>query len=160
MEEDSIEMGPNGSLIFCLEYLLDHIEWLDDKLVDIDDDYLIIDCPGQIELYTHLDIMVRFLRYLQARNYYVCAVYIQDAQMVNDCHKFVGGILSHSCLMYNFSCSTVQGLSCRILRFILCHTFSMGDRSGLQAGQSSGCTLLPRSHAVVTRAECGLALSC
>ena len=62
--------------------------------------------------------------------------------------------------MYSFSCSTVRGLHCRILRFIMRHTFSMGDRSGLQAGQSSTRTLLLRSHAVVKRAECGLALSC
>ena len=77
-----------------------------------------------------------------------------------NCWSFVGGILSHSCLMYSFSCSTVRGLRCRILRFIMRHTFSMGDRSGLQAGQSSTRTLLLRSHAVVKRAECGLALSC
>ena len=74
--------------------------------------------------------------------------------------SFSCGILSHSCLMNRFSCSTVRGLLCRILRFIMRHTFSMGDRSGLQAGQGRTWTLLLRSHAVVTRAECGLALSC
>ena len=43
---------------------------------------------------------------------------------------------------------------------MLRHAFSVGDRSGLQAGQSSTRTLCLRSHAVVTRAEWGLALSC
>ena len=62
--------------------------------------------------------------------------------------SFVGGILSHSCLMNNFSCSTVRGLRSRILRFIMRHTFSMGDGSGLQEGQSSTRTLLLWSHAV------------
>ena len=63
--------------------------------------------------------------------------------------------------MNNFSCSTVRSLSCHILRPIMFHTFSMGDRSGLQAGQSSSCTLLLQSHAVVTGAECVLvSLSC
>ena len=74
--------------------------------------------------------------------------------------SFVSGILCHSCLIYDFSCSTVRGLRCRILRFVMCHTFSRGDRSWLQAGQSSTCTLLLWSHAGVTCAECGLALSC
>lgn len=78
----------------------------------------------------------------------------------NNCWRFVGIILSHSGLMNSFSCSTVLGLRYRILRFIMHHTFSMGDRSGLPAGQSSTRTLLLRSHAVVTCAECGLALSC
>ncbi|XP_061768866.1 sodium/potassium-transporting ATPase subunit beta-2a isoform X2 [Nerophis ophidion] len=40
-----------------------------------------------------------------------------------------------TCGAKSFSRSTVQGLRCRILRFIMRHTFSMGDRSGLQAGQ-------------------------
>ena len=52
------------------------------------------------------------------------------------------------------------GLYYHSLLLILCHTFSMSDRSALQAGQSSTCTFLLQSHAVVTRAECGLALSC
>ena len=38
--------------------------------------------------------------------------------------------------------------------------FSGGETSGLQAGQSSTCTLLLRSHAVGTDAGCGLTLSC
>ncbi len=38
--------------------------------------------------------------------------------------------------------------------------FSIGERSGLQAGQFSTQTLLLRSHAVVIAAVCGFALSC
>ncbi len=38
--------------------------------------------------------------------------------------------------------------------------FSIGERSGLQAGQFSTRTLLLRSHAVIIAAVCGLALSC
>ncbi len=36
--------------------------------------------------------------------------------------------------------------------------FSIGERSGLQAGQFSTRTLLLRSHAVVIAAVCGFAL--
>ncbi len=38
--------------------------------------------------------------------------------------------------------------------------FSIGERSGLQAGQFSNRTLLLRSYAVVIAAVCGFALSC
>lgn len=34
----------------------------------------------------------------------------------------------------------------------------MGDRSGIQAGQSSICTILLQSYTVVKHSECGLAL--
>ena len=62
--------------------------------------------------------------------------------------------------MYNFSCSTVQGLHCRILCFVTRRIFSVGDRSGLHAGQYSTRTPLLWSHAVLTCAVCGLALFC
>ncbi len=68
-------------------------------------------------------------------------------------------MLSHSCLI-QASCSTVLGLLCHIFRFMIHQMFSMGERSGLQAGHFSTQILLLRSHDVVIDAVCGLALSC
>ncbi len=59
-----------------------------------------------------------------------------------------------------FSCSTVLGLLCRIFLFMMRQMFSMGERSGLQAGHFSTRILLLRSHDVVIDAVCGLAFSC
>ncbi len=69
-------------------------------------------------------------------------------------------ILSHSSCKQVLRWATVRGLRCRILRFKIRHTFSIGDRSGLQAGQSSTPTLFLRSQDFVMCAECGFALSC
>jgi hypothetical protein len=48
MEE--MELGPNGSLLFCVEYLMQNQEWLKEQLDGVirQDDYVIFDCPGQI----------------------------------------------------------------------------------------------------------------
>ena len=64
MEDEELHYGPNGGLIFCLEFLLENPEWLREQLCggsdnegdggDPDDD-IIFDMPGQIKLYTHLD---------------------------------------------------------------------------------------------------------
>jgi GTPase SAR1 family protein len=52
------KLGPNGGLVFSMDYLIQNIDWLEDKIGDMGiDDYVLFDCPGQIELYTHLDIM-------------------------------------------------------------------------------------------------------
>ncbi len=57
----------------------------------------------------------------------------------------VSGVsLSHSSCKQVLRWATVPGLRCRILRFKMRHTFSIGDRSGLQAGQSSTRTLFLR----------------
>ena len=59
------ELGPNGGLVFCMEYLMDNMDWLSDNLGDYSDDYILFDCPGQIELFTHVPVMPRFCQYLQ-----------------------------------------------------------------------------------------------
>ncbi len=47
------------------------------------------------------------------------------------------GIFAQSCMKQDFSCSTVLGHHCVILLFMTHHTFSIGDRSVLQADHSS-----------------------
>lgn len=42
-----LHYGPNGGLIYCLEFLLNNMDWLEEELDNFDDDYLIIDCPGK-----------------------------------------------------------------------------------------------------------------
>ncbi len=76
------------------------------------------------------------------------------------CSSLGIGMLSHSCLIQASSCSTVLGLLCRIFLFMMRQMFSMGERSGLQAGHFSTPILLLRRHDVVIDAVCGLALSC
>ncbi len=74
--------------------------------------------------------------------------------------KFRNRKVSHSCLIQASSCSTLLGLLCHIFLFMMRQMFSMGERSGLQAGHFSTRILLLRSHDVVIDAVCGLALSC
>ncbi len=61
-------------------------------------------------------------------------------------------------LQTSLKVSNSTGSSLSHLRFKMRHTFSIGDRSGLQAGQSR--TLFLRSQDFVMCAECGFALSC
>ncbi len=70
-----------------------------------------------------------------------------------------GVILSHSSCKQVLRWATVRGLRCRILRFKMRHTFSIGDRSGLQAGQSSTRTLFPPQPGLCNVCRCGFALS-
>ena len=61
MEE--CELGPNGGLLFCLEYLEENVEWLMEALEPYgEEDYLLIDCPGQIEAYSHLFVFNTVVR--------------------------------------------------------------------------------------------------
>jgi len=88
-----LKYGPNGGLIFCMEYLVENMGWLAEQVADYSDDYLIIDCPGQIELYSHLPVMKTVCKNLQQWGYNVCAVYCIDSLVVTDATRFIAGTL-------------------------------------------------------------------
>lgn len=77
MEE--LQYGPNGGLIYCMEFLMNNLDWFEDEVGAYTDDYLIIDCPGQIELYTHFDIMKRLVEALGRLNIAICGVYLLES---------------------------------------------------------------------------------
>ena len=67
-----------------MEYLVNNMDWIEEQLDDYADDYLIFDCPGQIELYTHYPVMNIFKDNLIKNGYYICGAYLIDSQFVED----------------------------------------------------------------------------
>lgn len=51
MKDD--KLGPNGGILYALEELEHNFEWLEEGLKEFNEDYILFDCPGQVELYTH-----------------------------------------------------------------------------------------------------------
>ena len=47
------ELGPNGGVLYALEELEHNKEWLEEGLKELGEDYVLFDCPGQVELFTH-----------------------------------------------------------------------------------------------------------
>jgi len=96
------ELGPNGGLIFAMEYLVssEGFEWLEEEIGQFEDCYLLIDCPGQIELYSHIPVMRQLVDRLQEWGAIVAGVYLLDAQFCQDSSKFIAGALSaQSCML-------------------------------------------------------------
>lgn len=102
MEDEDLRFGPNGGLVFCLEYLLENVDWLQEQLGEDVDDYFLFDCPGQIELYTHLDVMKKLIRVLESWEFRVCGVFLIDSQFMVETTKFFSGVLSALSAMVNF----------------------------------------------------------
>lgn len=94
MEE--LNLGPNGALVYCMEYLLNNMDWLQDELDAFgEDEYLILDCPGQLELYTHIPLMRNVIDRMRMWGYgnTMAAVFLLDATFVADTSKFLSGSL-------------------------------------------------------------------
>lgn len=55
---DEHHLGPNGGMLYCMEYLEANIDWLEGKLAELQKDvYVVFDLPGQVEVSTnHLSV--------------------------------------------------------------------------------------------------------
>lgn len=91
-------LGPNGGLLACLEYLLANMDFITDALEEeVGDDVLVvIDMPGQIELYTHVPILPALARELSggATDMRLCAAYLLEGTFIVDRAKFFAGTLA------------------------------------------------------------------
>ncbi|TFK43603.1 GPN-loop GTPase [Crucibulum laeve] len=103
--------GPNGGLVYCFEYLLENMDWLEEELGGYDDDYLIIDCPGQIELYTHHPFLPTLVQNLTRMGIRTCAVYLIESQFMEDRYKFFSGVLSAMSAMVNLEIPWINIMS-------------------------------------------------
>ncbi|KAI9208539.1 uncharacterized protein BJ171DRAFT_438055 [Polychytrium aggregatum] len=95
--DDAMEvygLGPNGAMIFCMEYLEKNIDWLVEKLQTLDGKYIIIDCPGQVEIFTNHPSMRNIIDVLSRQHdYRLCAVHLVDAHYCTDPAKYVAMLL-------------------------------------------------------------------
>ena len=73
---------------------MSNLDWLRDQLDCYgDDDYFIFDCPGQIELFSHLPIMKNLCASLSHWGFTICGVYLIDSLFIADPSKYVSGLL-------------------------------------------------------------------
>ncbi|XP_041068637.1 GPN-loop GTPase 2 [Carcharodon carcharias] len=86
---DGLGLGPNGGLIYCMEYLEANLDWLLGKLERFKDCYFLFDCPGQVELYTHNSSVRNILGQLAKWNFRLTAVHLVDSHYCTDPAKFI-----------------------------------------------------------------------
>ena len=105
-------LGPNGGLIYAFEHLLANSSWLDDEFGDYADDYVIIDLPGQIELFTHIPVLPRIVELLKNQGYFVASVYLMDSSVVlSDVNKYISSTLTCLSAMLTLEIPSVNFLS-------------------------------------------------
>ncbi|KAK5640668.1 hypothetical protein RI129_011479 [Pyrocoelia pectoralis] len=88
-----LNVGPNGALMYCTEYLGENYNWLPIKLRTIKDSYLIFVMPGQVELYTHHGPIKTIFGKLQDIGYHLCVVHMVDSHIFSDPTKFISTLL-------------------------------------------------------------------
>ena len=107
------ELGPNGALVYCLEYLEANLDWLVAKLAALADSYVLIDMPGQVELSTHPPSVRNVLQALtgSVHSHRLCAVHLVDAHHCADAAKFISVLLVTLSTMVQLELPQVNFLS-------------------------------------------------
>lgn len=62
---DAHGLGPNGGMLYAMEYLEANFDWLEEKLAELGKDaYVCFDLPGQVELSTNHDSLRKIVQRL------------------------------------------------------------------------------------------------
>lgn len=110
----NLKLGPNGSLIYCMEYLESNKDWLFEQLKkNSDKNYYVFDCPGQIELYTHHKSLKNVIEWLRSRHVDIqlCAVHLVDSHYCSDPNKFISVLMTSLATMMHMELPHVNILS-------------------------------------------------
>jgi GPN-loop GTPase len=96
MEET--DFGPNGGLLLALEAIAEEMDVLE---LPEDEEFLLFDCPGQVELYIHSEAMKVITQKVSSMHHTAMA-YLLDATHILDKAKFLSGTLSALIAMSKF----------------------------------------------------------
>ncbi|MGH0191464.1 UNVERIFIED_CONTAM: hypothetical protein FKN15_064612 [Acipenser sinensis] len=108
---DGLKLGPNGGLIYCMEYLEANFDWLEKKLQQFKGCYFLFDCPGQVELYTHQNSVKNIFAQLTKWNFRLTAVHLVDSHYCADPAKFISVLCTSLSTMLHVELPHVNVLS-------------------------------------------------
>ncbi|XP_061772102.1 GPN-loop GTPase 2 [Nerophis ophidion] len=108
---DALKLGPNGGLLYCMEYVEANMDWLENKLRQHHDSYFLFDCPGQVELYTHQNSVKNIFSLLGKLHFRLTSVHLVDSHYCADPAKFISVLCTSLSTMLHVELPHVNILS-------------------------------------------------
>ena len=119
---DTLDLGPNGAMVYCIEYLAKNVEWLIGRLIETAETtekggykeapYFLFDLPGQVELFTHHSSLHDLVRDLTRElNLRLCAVHLVDSFHCADPAQFISVVFVSLASMLRIELPHVNVLS-------------------------------------------------
>ncbi|KAI9713531.1 MAG: hypothetical protein M1820_000913 [Bogoriella megaspora] len=87
------ELGPNGGVLYALEELEHNLEWLEEGLKSLGEDYVLFDCPGQVELFTHHSSLRNIFLRLDKLGYRLVVVHLLDSHALSLPSLYISSLL-------------------------------------------------------------------
>jgi len=103
------ELGPNGALIMANDLIATKIDKLQDEIADVNPDYLIIDTPGQIELFAYRSSGPFLVQNLTTEE--KMSVFLYDGALMSNSLNFVSIALLATSIKLRLNLPTVNVLT-------------------------------------------------
>jgi len=101
--EDAMEacdLGPNGALMYCMQVVYTNAQWLVSRLGEREEPMVILDCPGQVELYVHDSPLKSLLHLLQKQlNLRLVVVNLLDSHICVSSASYLSSVLASTAMM-------------------------------------------------------------
>uniref|UniRef100_A0A6I8MXZ2 GPN-loop GTPase 2 n=1 Tax=Ornithorhynchus anatinus TaxID=9258 RepID=A0A6I8MXZ2_ORNAN len=107
----ALGLGPNGGLLYCMDYLHANVDWLRARLAGLPGHYFLFDCPGQVELGTHHDALRAVFARLAQWGVRLAAVHLVDSHYCTDPAKFISVLCTSLATMLHVELPHVNLLS-------------------------------------------------
>lgn len=112
--QEETGLGPNGGLVFSMEYLEENIDWLKEKIEKFieDDVYMIFDLPGQVELFTCHQSLLNVIRVMNVSwGIQLASVQLVDSHLCTEPGKYLSALLVSLSTMLHLGLPHVNVLS-------------------------------------------------
>lgn len=88
------QLGPNGTLMKILDDVANDKNWIKDCLGNHDNDFIIVDCPGQVEAYLHHNkAMSGIVQIFKDNDFQICSIFTLDATFLKNKNKLYTSLL-------------------------------------------------------------------
>ncbi|MGA9152925.1 MAG: ATP/GTP-binding protein, partial [Candidatus Nitrosopolaris sp.] len=108
---EKYDLGPNGSLVMASDMIATRLDEIQDEVNDLNPDYVLIDTPGQIELFAFRASGPYFVSNLQSDN--KVNLFIYDGMLVSSPINFVSIALLASSVKLRLKIAQVNILTKR-----------------------------------------------
>jgi len=102
--QEELRLGPNGGLVYAMEFLAKNLDWLAERLEPLEKAgaYFLFDLPGQVELFSVHPALRSVVDHLtRRRDHRLTAVHLVDAHLCTEPAKFMAGLtLSLSTMLH------------------------------------------------------------
>ncbi|MBD3405572.1 MAG: GTPase [Candidatus Lokiarchaeota archaeon] len=103
-------LGPNGALVAALDMAISHIDDLKEEIIDYGRNYVLIDCPGQMELFAYRNSGPLLISSLKGNNP-ALSLYLLDANIVRTPPGYLSSMLLGISINIRFSLPQIGILS-------------------------------------------------